>query len=76
MKLLICCAVMVLALAFGPAMAETTDHAAISNLLHSTFDRPEATLRIAQTGHSTTTSLNGCDTKSIRSGGARYREQC
>jgi hypothetical protein len=47
MKLLIRCAVMVLALAFGPAMAETTDHAAISNLLHSTFDRPEAALRIA-----------------------------
>jgi hypothetical protein len=48
MKRFTCCAaVMSLILAFGPAIAEPSDQAAISNLLHSTFNRPEAALRIA-----------------------------
>jgi hypothetical protein len=42
-----CATVMIFTLAFGSAVAEPTDQAAVSNLLHSTFDRPEAALRVA-----------------------------
>ena len=44
--LLRCTAALMLLLA-GPVFAQTADEAAISNLLHATFDRPEVPLTIA-----------------------------
>jgi hypothetical protein len=45
-RLLRCAATLMLLLA-SPALAQTVDEAAISKLLHTTFDRPEAALTIA-----------------------------
>ena len=44
--LLRCTATLMLLLA-GPVFAQTADEAAISKLLHATFDRPEVPLTIA-----------------------------
>ena len=45
---LVCTSLVGLALlAAGPVLAETTDQAAISNLLHGMFDKPNAQLVVA-----------------------------
>ena len=47
MAYLLRCAAGLLLLLAGPLLAQTADEAAISKLLHTTFDRPEAPLTIA-----------------------------
>jgi hypothetical protein len=47
MQHLLRCAVALMLLFLGPALAQTTDESAISKLLHTTFDRPDAPLTIA-----------------------------
>jgi hypothetical protein len=47
MPYLLRCAAGLLLLLAGPVLAQTADEAAISELLHTTFDRPEAPLTIA-----------------------------
>ena len=47
MQHLLRCAVALMLLFLGPALAQTTDESAISKSLHTTFDRPDAPLTIA-----------------------------
>ena len=42
-----CVAALILIAALGPAKSQTPDQIAISNLMHGTFDRPDAQLRVA-----------------------------
>jgi hypothetical protein len=47
MRHLFRCVMALMVLFVSPALAQTTDESAISKLLHTTFDRPEAPLTIA-----------------------------
>ena len=42
-----CAAALIFLLVVGPALAETADQAAIAGLMHGTFDKPEAPLKVA-----------------------------